>query len=90
VVHETSVVKIDDDIPLDKAALVGCGVTTGWGSAVHIAKVAPGETVVVVGVGGLGANAIQGAKLAGAQTIVPSTRCRPSESGLSSSGPRTA
>ncbi|HEX4250441.1 MAG TPA: NDMA-dependent alcohol dehydrogenase [Pseudonocardia sp.] len=70
VVHETSVVKIDDDIPLDKAALVGCGVTTGWGSAVHIAKVVPGETVVVVGVGGLGANAVQGARLAGAQTIV--------------------
>lgn len=86
VVHESSVVKIDKDIPLDKAALVGCGVTTGWGSAVYIAKVQPGETVVVVGVGGLGANAIQGAKLAGAQTIVavdpvPSKRDRALEFG---------
>jgi S-(hydroxymethyl)glutathione dehydrogenase/alcohol dehydrogenase len=70
VVHETSVIKIEKDIPLDKACLVGCGVTTGWGSAVHIGKVQPGETVVVVGVGGIGTGAIQGAKLAGAQSIV--------------------
>jgi S-(hydroxymethyl)glutathione dehydrogenase/alcohol dehydrogenase len=70
VVHESSVIKIEKDIPLDKAALVGCGVTTGWGSAVYVGKVQPGETVVVVGVGGLGANAIQGAKLAGAETII--------------------
>ncbi len=70
VVHETSVIRIEKDIPLDKAALVGCGVTTGWGSAVHIGKVQPGETVVVVGIGGIGTGAIQGAKLAGAQTII--------------------
>ena len=70
VVHESSVIKIEKDIPLDKAALVGCGVTTGWGSAVHIGQVAPGETVVVAGVGGVGVGAIQGAKLAGAQTII--------------------
>jgi NDMA-dependent alcohol dehydrogenase len=70
VVHESSVVKIDPGIPLDKAALVGCGVTTGWGSAAYIAGVQPGETVVVVGAGGLGVAAIQGAKLAGARAII--------------------
>jgi NDMA-dependent alcohol dehydrogenase len=70
VVHEASVIKVDDDIPLDKAALVGCGVTTGWGSAVYAAEVEPGETVVVVGIGGVGANAVQGARLAGARYIV--------------------
>jgi NDMA-dependent alcohol dehydrogenase len=70
VVHEASVIKIDDDIPLDRAALVGCGVTTGWGSAVYAAQVAPGDTVVVVGVGGVGANAVQGARIAGAKHIV--------------------
>jgi S-(hydroxymethyl)glutathione dehydrogenase/alcohol dehydrogenase len=70
VVNEASVIKIDKDLPLDKACLVGCGVTTGWGSAVYAAETQPGETVVVVGVGGIGANAIQGAKLAGAKRIV--------------------
>ncbi|HZU73767.1 MAG TPA: NDMA-dependent alcohol dehydrogenase [Acidimicrobiales bacterium] len=70
VVHEASVIKIEDDIPLDKAALVGCGVTTGWGSAVYAAEVQPGDTVVVVGCGGIGTNAIQGARLAGAKRIV--------------------
>lgn len=70
VVNEASVIKIDDDIPLDKAALVGCGVTTGWGSAVYSADVQPGETVVVVGVGGIGSNAVQGARIAGARNIV--------------------
>lgn len=70
VVPEASVVKIDDDIPLDKAALVGCGVTTGFGSAVHTADVQPGETVVVIGAGGIGTNAIQGARVAGAEHIV--------------------
>ncbi|MGH9291321.1 MAG: NDMA-dependent alcohol dehydrogenase [Acidimicrobiales bacterium] len=70
VVHESSVVKIDEDIPLDTAALVGCGVTTGWGSAVYAAEVQAGETVVVVGVGGVGINAVQGARLAGAKRIV--------------------
>ncbi|HET9731287.1 MAG TPA: NDMA-dependent alcohol dehydrogenase [Acidimicrobiales bacterium] len=70
VVHEASVIKIEDDIPLDKAALVGCGVTTGWGTAVYAAEVQPGETVVVVGCGGIGTNAIQGARLAGAKRII--------------------
>jgi NDMA-dependent alcohol dehydrogenase len=70
VMHEASLIKIDPDIPLDKAALVSCGVTTGWGSAVHTAGVKPGDVVVVVGIGGIGANALQGAKIAGARWIV--------------------
>ena len=69
-VQEDSLVKIDDDLPLDRACLVGCGVTTGWGSAVHTADVAPGDTVVVIGCGGIGSAAIQGARLAGAEKIV--------------------
>jgi len=70
VAHEASLVKIDPDIPLDLAALVSCGVTTGWGSAVYVGEVKPGETVVVVGVGGLGAAAVQGARMAGADQII--------------------
>jgi NDMA-dependent alcohol dehydrogenase len=70
VVNEASCIKIDDDIPLDRACLLGCGVVTGWGSAVYAADVQPGETVVVAGIGGIGANAIQGAKLAGAKRII--------------------
>jgi len=69
VVHEASCIKIDKDIPLDRACLLGCGVVTGWGSAVYAAETAPGDVVAVVGVGGIGANAIQGAKLAGAKQI---------------------
>lgn len=70
VCNEASAIKINKDIPLDKAALVGCGVTTGWGSANYAAEVKPGETVVVVGNGGIGMNAIQGAKMAGAEKII--------------------
>jgi NDMA-dependent alcohol dehydrogenase len=70
IVNEASCVKLDDDIPVDVAALVGCGVTTGWGSAVYRANVQPGETVVVIGIGGIGINAIQGAAMAGARHIV--------------------
>lgn len=69
VVNEASCVKILDHYPLDKACLVGCGVTSGWGSAVYAAEVRPGDDVVVVGAGGLGAAAIQGARLAGAERI---------------------
>ena len=65
-----SCIKIDGDIPLQQAALVGCGVTTGWGSAVYAGEVKPGDTVVVIGAGGIGSNAIQGAKAAGAKNIV--------------------
>ena len=70
VVHESAAIKIEDDIPLDKAALVGCGVTTGWGSAVYSAEVKAGDTVVVIGIGGVGINAVQGAAMAGAQRVV--------------------
>jgi NDMA-dependent alcohol dehydrogenase len=70
VVNEASCIKIEDDVPLDKACLLGCGVVTGWGSSVYAADVQPGDTVCVVGIGGIGANAIQGARLAGAKRIV--------------------
>lgn len=69
-VHQASCVKIEKDLPLDKAALVGCGVTTGWGSSTKVADVRPGETVVVMGIGGVGINAVQGAAAAGAKRIV--------------------
>ena len=67
---ENSVVKVESDLPWGPAALVSCGVSTGWGSAVHRAEVQTGETVVVIGIGGIGANAVQGARMAGAKRIV--------------------
>jgi len=70
VVNEMSCVKIDDDIPLELACLVGCGVTTGWGSSVYAAEVGPGDNVAVIGVGGIGMAAVQGPRLAGARQIV--------------------
>ena len=70
VVHEASCIRIDAGIPLELACLLGCGVVTGWGSAVYAAGVQPGDVVAVVGVGGIGAAAIQGAKLAGARRII--------------------
>ncbi len=69
-VHEHALVKINPDIPLDRAALVGCGVTTGVGAALNTAKVAPGSTVAVFGCGGVGLAAIQGARIAGARKII--------------------
>jgi S-(hydroxymethyl)glutathione dehydrogenase/alcohol dehydrogenase len=69
-VHQASVVKIEPDIPLEVAALVGCGVTTGWGSATRVADVRPGENVVIMGAGGVGMNAVQGAAAAGAQRVM--------------------
>jgi NDMA-dependent alcohol dehydrogenase len=68
-VHEASVVQIEPHIPLEVAALVGCGVTTGWGSATKVADVRPGESVVVMGAGGVGMNAVQGAAAAGARRV---------------------
>ncbi|TCK25750.1 NDMA-dependent alcohol dehydrogenase [Pseudonocardia endophytica] len=65
-----SCVKIDDDIPLEVACLVGCGVATGWGSAVNSAGIQPGDVAVVMGIGGIGINAVQGAKHAGAGAII--------------------
>lgn len=70
VVPMASVIKVDPSIALDTAALVGCGVTTGYGSAVRTGETRDGDTVVVMGVGGIGMNAIQGARIAGARVIV--------------------
>jgi S-(hydroxymethyl)glutathione dehydrogenase / alcohol dehydrogenase len=69
-VHENMLVKIRPDMPLDKAALIGCGVTTGVGAVLNTAKVRPGEQVVVIGCGGIGLNAIQAAALAGAGRVI--------------------
>lgn len=68
--HTDNVVKIDKDIPLDRAALVSCGVMTGVGAVVNTARVAPGSIAVVFGCGGVGLNAIQGCAIAGAAMIV--------------------
>jgi S-(hydroxymethyl)glutathione dehydrogenase/alcohol dehydrogenase len=69
VVHQTSVVKVDPSIPFEVACLVGCGVTTGYGSAVRSANVRPGEDVAIIGIGGVGTAALQGALIAGARRI---------------------
>ncbi len=69
-VAESQVIKVEPDYPLDAVALVSCGVATGWGSATKRADVAPGDTVVVVGIGGIGINAVQGAAMAGARHVI--------------------
>jgi NDMA-dependent alcohol dehydrogenase len=70
VVNEASVIAVDPALRPEAACLTGCGVATGWGSAVYAGGVRPGDAVAVVGVGGLGAAAVQGARLAGARIIV--------------------
>lgn len=70
VVHETSAVAVPRDIPFDRACLIGCGVMTGAGAATRVARVSPGATALVVGSGAVGLNAVQGARLAGAEVIV--------------------
>ncbi len=65
-----SAVKVPDDVPLDVACLTSCGVGTGWGSAVNSAQVRPGDTVIVMGIGGIGINAVQGAIHAGATNVI--------------------
>ena len=70
VVRAAAAIKIPDDVPLDKACLVGCGVMTGVGAAINTAQVRPGETVAVFGCGGVGLNVIQGAALCGASKII--------------------
>jgi S-(hydroxymethyl)glutathione dehydrogenase/alcohol dehydrogenase len=70
IVGEPGVVKIDADVPLDIAALIGCGVTTGVGAAINSAAVTPGSSVAVFGCGGVGISAIQGARIAGASAIL--------------------
>ena len=69
-VHASQLVPIPADMPFELAALLGCGVITGYGAAVHTAAIRPGETAVVVGAGGVGLNAIQGARIAGARMIL--------------------
>jgi S-(hydroxymethyl)glutathione dehydrogenase / alcohol dehydrogenase len=70
VVPEAAVLKIPDELPLDRAALLGCAVITGVGAAINCARVRPGASVVVFGTGGVGLNVVQGARLAGAEKIV--------------------
>ncbi|MBN9305461.1 MAG: alcohol dehydrogenase [Devosia sp. 67-54] len=69
-VHENAIVKIDRDLPLDRAALVSCGVLTGVGAVIHSAKIEPGSTVAVIGCGGVGLSVISGAVIAGAGRII--------------------
>ncbi|MCP5180738.1 MAG: Zn-dependent alcohol dehydrogenase [Pseudomonadales bacterium] len=69
-VHEHAIAKIRPDMPLDRAALIGCGVTTGVGAVIHTARVEPGATVAVIGCGGVGLSAINGAAIAGASRII--------------------
>ncbi|MFT5211323.1 MAG: S-(hydroxymethyl)glutathione dehydrogenase/alcohol dehydrogenase [Flavobacterium sp.] len=69
-VHEHALVKVREDMPMDRAALIGCAVTTGLGSVFHTAKVEPGSTVAVIGCGGVGLSCINGAALAGASQII--------------------
>ncbi|KAM9329527.1 alcohol dehydrogenase 1-like [Gastrophryne carolinensis] len=70
VLKETNVVKIRDDAPLDKACLISCGFSTGYGTAIHVAKVFPGSTCAVFGLGGIGLAAVIGCKVAGAARII--------------------
>lgn len=70
VISQNSCIKVDDDLPLDKVVLVGCGVPTGFGSAVHAAATEPGDTIAIYGIGGIGINSVQGAALAGATNVV--------------------
>ena len=69
-ISQHSVVKVDESLPLETAVLVGCGVPTGWGTAVYAGDVRAGDTVVIYGIGGIGINAVQGAKHAGAKNVV--------------------
>src|SRR5512134_2979751 len=70
VLPEIALAKIREDAPFDKVCYIGCGVTTGIGAVINTAKVEPGSKVVVFGLGGIGLNVIQGARLVGAQMIV--------------------
>jgi S-(hydroxymethyl)glutathione dehydrogenase/alcohol dehydrogenase len=70
VVSSANCIRIEDDLPLDVACLLGCGVITGWGAVTYTGEARPGDTVAVVGVGGIGINAVQGAAAAGAEYVV--------------------
>ena len=70
VVHRNAIVKVPDDLPLDRAALLGCAVVTGVGAVINSAQVEPGSTVAIIGCGGIGLNIVQGAVLAGASRVI--------------------
>src|SRR3546814_9475431 len=70
VLPEIAVAKIREDAPFDKVCYIGCGVTTGLGAVIYTAKVTPGANVVVFGLGGIGLNVIQGARMVGANMII--------------------
>ncbi len=70
VVHELGCVPVPDDVPMEVAAVTGCAVTTGLGAVFNVARVAPGETVAILGCGGVGASVVMGARVAGAERIV--------------------
>ncbi len=69
-VHQNAVVSVRDEMPLDKAALIGCGVTTGMGAVFRTARIEPGSTVCVIGAGGVGLSAVQAARIAGAGRLI--------------------
>ena len=69
-VHQNAVVRVDDDTPFEVLALIGCGVTTGLGAVLNTAQIEPGSTVAVIGCGGVGLSAVQGARIAGALRII--------------------
>src|SRR4029077_7418171 len=70
VLPEIAVAKIREDAPFEKVCYIGCGVTTGIGAVIKTAKVTPGANVVVFGLGGIGLNVVQGARIAGADKII--------------------
>ena len=70
IVDQSQVVRVPENMPLDRAALLACGVITGLGAVINTAQVEPGSSVVVIGTGGVGLNAVQGAALAGAHPII--------------------
>ena len=82
VLPEIALAKIREDAPFDKVCYIGCGVTTGIGAVINTAKVEPGANVVVFGLGGIGLNVVQGARLAGAEH----DRRRRSQPGARSAG----
>lgn len=89
VVPEKAVLKIPNDLPLERAALFGCAVVTGVGAAINAARVKPGSSVAVFGAGGVGLNVIQGAAIAGAGKITRWTSWRTSWSSPGGSAPPT-
>ncbi len=76
-IHEHACVAIDKDMPLDRAAVIGCAVTTGAGAIFNACKVVPGETVAVIGCGGVGLATVNAARIAGAGRVIAAVGCAP-------------